>query len=129
MSAAEGRQVLRALLRAVDRNITSATGSRQWREFAIARFRRGAAQGDIADREVALQEARDYVFLIESVREHKASRSAQRMRGGLRQSAPPALPPPLLSLAACRAEGNPSSLTLWLLPAGAAAVLQHRHPS
>ena len=73
MSAAEARQVLRSLLRAVDRNITSATGSKQWREFVIAQFRRGAAQGDSADREVALQEARDYVFLIESVREHKAS--------------------------------------------------------
>ena len=71
MSAAEARQVLRALLRAVDRNITSATGNTQWREFVIAEFRRGAAQGDSAERAAALQEARDYTFLIESVREHK----------------------------------------------------------
>ncbi|PRW50770.1 hypothetical protein C2E21_5640 [Chlorella sorokiniana] len=71
MSGAEAKQVLRSLLRAVDRNITSATGSKQWREFVIAQFRRGAAQDDSADRQAALQEARDYVFLIESVREHK----------------------------------------------------------
>lgn len=94
MSAAEARQVLRSLLRAVDRNITSATGSKQWREFVIAQFRRGAAQGDSADREVALQEARDYVFVIESVREHKASRSAQHMGGGPSHLAGPPLPPP-----------------------------------
>ena len=101
MSAAEARQVLRALLRAVDRNITSATGSKQWREFVIAQFRRGAAQGDIADREVALQEARDYVFLIESVREHKASRWARCMGGEHRQvmALPP--PPPPAAAAAC----------------------------
>ncbi|EFN56657.1 hypothetical protein CHLNCDRAFT_144503 [Chlorella variabilis] len=71
MSGTEARQVLRALLRAVDRNITGATGNRQWREFVIAEFRRGEQLADPAERERALQQARDYAFLIHSVREHK----------------------------------------------------------
>ena len=71
MSAAEARQVLRALLRAVDRSITSATGNRQWRDFVIAEFRRGAQLTDPAERKLALRAAEDYAFLITSVREHK----------------------------------------------------------
>jgi hypothetical protein len=71
MSAAEARQVLRALLRAVDRNITSATGNRQWRDFVIAEFRRGVQREDPAERQFALQQAKDYAYLIEGVREHK----------------------------------------------------------
>ncbi|KAL4443321.1 hypothetical protein ABPG75_011058 [Micractinium tetrahymenae] len=71
MSAAEARQVLRTLLRAVDRSITPATGSRQWRQYVLTEFRRGEAQADPAERQRALQEARDYAFLINSVREHK----------------------------------------------------------
>ena len=74
MSAAEARQVLRTLLRAVDRNITGITGNRQWREFAVAEFRRGAALADPAERQAALQAAKDYAFLITSVREHKVRR-------------------------------------------------------
>ncbi len=71
MPAAEARQVLRALLRAVDRNITSATGNKQWREFVIAEFRRGAQHQDPAERQFALQQAKDYAFIIEGIREHK----------------------------------------------------------
>lgn len=71
MSAAEARQVLRTLLRAVDRSITPAAGNRQWREFVLSEFRRGEAQTNPAERQRALQEARDYAFLINSVREHK----------------------------------------------------------
>lgn len=65
--------MLRTLLRAVDRSITPATGNRQWREFVLSEFRRGEAQTNPAERQRALQEARDYAFLINSVREHKAS--------------------------------------------------------
>lgn len=73
MSAADARQVLRTLLRAVDRSITPATGNRQWRQYVLTEFRRAEAQDDPAERQRALQDARDYAFLINSVREHKAS--------------------------------------------------------
>ncbi|KAL4854270.1 hypothetical protein ACK3TF_004963 [Chlorella vulgaris] len=66
MAAAEARQVLRALLRAVDRNITSASGNRQWRDFVLAEARRWEQLGGSADRQMALQQARDYAFLINS---------------------------------------------------------------
>jgi hypothetical protein len=72
MAAAEARQVLRTLLRAVDRNITSASGNRQWRDFVLAEARRWEQLGGNADRQMALQQARDYAFLINSVRDHKA---------------------------------------------------------
>ncbi|KAL4418885.1 hypothetical protein ABPG77_010054 [Micractinium sp. CCAP 211/92] len=71
MSAAEARQVLRTLLRAVDRSITPATGDRQWRQYVLAEFRRTDTQADPAERQRALQDARDFAFLINSVREHK----------------------------------------------------------
>jgi len=83
MSAAEARQVLRSLLRAVDRNITSATGNTQWRQFVLAEFRHAEALGDPAERERALQDAKDYALLIDSVREHKvgAGRGASGLGG------------------------------------------------
>lgn len=76
MSAAEARAVLRSLLRAVDRNITSATGNRHWRDFVIAEFRRGEALGSSDERQAALQDARDYAVLVDSVREHKVRPAA-----------------------------------------------------
>lgn len=42
-AAAEARSALRALLRAVDRSTTSATGNRTWREAVLAEARRAAA--------------------------------------------------------------------------------------
>ena len=73
-AAAEARAVYRLLLRAVDRNITSATGNTAWRQQVAAEFRRGAgAAADPAAAAAALQLARDYAFLITSVREHKVS--------------------------------------------------------
>ncbi|PSC75404.1 hypothetical protein C2E20_1124 [Micractinium conductrix] len=71
MSATEARAVLRALLRAVDRNVTSASGNRQWREFVLAQWRANAASSNEAERSAALQEAKDYALLIDSIREHK----------------------------------------------------------
>ena len=77
---------MRSLLRAVDRGITSASGNRQWREFVIAEARRAERLGDPAEREAALQHARDYAFLINSVREHKV--------GGAVRGDSPAAPRP-----------------------------------
>lgn len=81
MSAAEARQVLRTLLRAIDRNITGITGNKQWREFARLEFRRGTALADAAERQAVLQVAKDYAFLITSVRYHKV-RPIPRRRAG-----------------------------------------------
>ena len=73
MTAVEARQVLRTLLRAVDRNITAATGNRQWRDFVVAEFRRGAELKSLEERGAALQQAKDYAFLVTSVHQHKVN--------------------------------------------------------
>lgn len=72
--------MLRTLLRAVDRSITPATGNRQWRQYVLAEFRRTDTQADPAERQRALQDARDFAFLINSVREHKARLKASSER-------------------------------------------------
>lgn len=69
--AAEARAVLRCLLRAVDRNVTCAAGNHTWRDFVLAEFRRGEALEGGEERAAALREARDYAYLVNSVREHK----------------------------------------------------------
>ncbi len=94
MSAAEARQVLRTLLRAVDRSITPATGNRQWRQYVLAEFRRTDTEADPAERQRALQDARDFAFLINSVREHKARLKASS--GGARLPPVAPLPAPTL---------------------------------
>ena len=66
----ETRHALRVLLRAVDRSITSAKGATKWREFAAAEFRR-RQDGGVAGAAAAAQVARDYAFLLNSLREHK----------------------------------------------------------
>ena len=70
----QARQVYRALLKAIDRNITPATGDKRWREFAVAEFRKAVQERDPAVREQSLQHAKDYAFLLDSVREHRVSR-------------------------------------------------------
>ena len=71
MTAGDARQVLRALLRAVDRSVTSVRGDQQWRRFVLQEFRRWEAEPDGERRAAALHQARDYAFLITSVREHQ----------------------------------------------------------
>ena len=71
---AEARAAYRAVLRAVDRNVTAVTGSTQWRDHIAAAFRRQAAEGDAAAAAAAaagLQQAKDYAFLLNSIREQK----------------------------------------------------------
>ena len=134
MSATEARAVLRALLRAVDRNVTSASGNRQWREFVLAQWRANAASSNEAERSAALQEAKDYALLIDSIREHKVSDSlstgeAQRT---WEECATAAAATAAAAAAACTL---PHLRNTWTFKpihsarAGAAAVLQHRHPN
>jgi hypothetical protein len=72
----EVRLVFRRLLRAVDRNITSVSGNRTWRAFVIEEFRKGSTGSDVQEITSRLQEARDYAFLLESIREHKVGAAA-----------------------------------------------------
>jgi hypothetical protein len=72
--AGEVRQVLRNLLRSVDRNISSTTGTQRqrWRQYVLAQFRaHQQQQHDPQKQRELLQLAKDYGFLIDSVREHK----------------------------------------------------------
>ncbi len=59
------------LLRAVDRNITYATRNPLWRNFVASEFRKHRGEADPARVEQQLQLAKDYAFLITSVKEHK----------------------------------------------------------
>ncbi len=70
----EARHVYRSLLRAVDQNITSATGNALWRNFVASEFRKHKGESDTTTVQERLQEAKDYAFLIDSVREHKVGR-------------------------------------------------------
>ena len=70
----------RSLLRAVDRNISSATGSTLWRSFVASEFRKHRGESDPTRVQERLQEAKDYAFLIDSVREHKVG-SEKRCKG------------------------------------------------
>lgn len=125
MSAAEARQVLRTLLRAVNRNITSATGNRTWRDFVIAEFRRGGALGSSDEQRAALQEARDYAVLIESVHGYKVGANCTAQGGGCSAGAWRAPAPPLVAAAACclPAPTPPACCPPTTMRAGAAAVL------
>ncbi len=62
---------LAGLLRAVDRNITSVTGNHLWRNFIASEFRKHRDDTDASRIQQHLQLAKDYAFLITSVREHK----------------------------------------------------------
>lgn len=66
---AEARATYRALLRAIDRNITRVSGNSLWAQYAKEESCRPVTdKGDLACR---LQKARDYIFLLESIRRHK----------------------------------------------------------
>lgn len=79
--------VYRQLLRAVDRNITSVTGNPRWREFVAVEFRKHRGEADPARVRALLAAAKDYAFLIDGVREHKASGCGVR-RPAVRQQGP-----------------------------------------
>jgi hypothetical protein len=70
---AEALQVYRTLIRAINRNITHATGNRQWYAFAQDEFRRHRQTSDDKEQAELLQLARDYVFMINGVRDHTVS--------------------------------------------------------
>jgi Complex 1 protein (LYR family) len=70
---AEALQVYRTLLRAINKNITGATGNKQWYAFATEEFRRHRTAADEKERAELLQLARDYAFMINGVRDHTVS--------------------------------------------------------
>jgi len=72
---AEALQVYRTLLKAIRRNITSATGNRQWYIYAKDEFRRHRAASEDNDRAELLQLARDYAFMINGVKDHTVRNS------------------------------------------------------
>eukprot|EP00891_Asterochloris_glomerata_P006876 jgi/Astpho2/6876/e_gw1.00106.59.1_t len=68
---AEARQVLRQILRTVDRHVTSVNGNTTWRQHILQEFRQSAGVEDPAQRDQLLQQAKDYAFLVHSVQEYK----------------------------------------------------------
>jgi hypothetical protein len=70
---AEALQVYRTLLRAINRNITTTTGNRQWYVFATEEFRKHSKASDDKERAELLQLARDYAFMINGVKDHTVS--------------------------------------------------------
>ena len=68
---AEARQVLRQILRVVDRHVTSVNGNTTWRQHILQEFRQSVGVEDPALRDQLLQQAKDYAFLVNSVQEYK----------------------------------------------------------
>lgn len=66
------KSIYRSLLRAVDKQITSISGNRQWRNFVAEQFRTGGDKHGRTDAIPAqLQLAHDYTFLINNIAHHK----------------------------------------------------------
>lgn len=61
--------VYRTLLRAINKNITSASGNRAWIEHARQQFEASRHNGDHDHQ--ALQKAMEYASLINAVKHHK----------------------------------------------------------
>jgi hypothetical protein len=79
-AAAEVRAALRALLRAIDRHVTSVAGNTAWRDHAIAQFRAPAPADAAAARE-GLALARDYARLVEGIAHHRVRSPGEGPRG------------------------------------------------
>ncbi|GMH32918.1 hypothetical protein BSKO_00752 [Bryopsis sp. KO-2023] len=62
------REVYRKLLRTVDKNITQVTGNTLWRDFVKKEFRKSQ---EVAAVPHLLNQAEEYVYLVESVHENK----------------------------------------------------------
>jgi hypothetical protein len=73
----EALAAYRALLRAVNRNITFATGNRSWLEHTREEFRRHRGAADPAEAAQLVQLAKDYAFMIHGVREHTVGGTPQ----------------------------------------------------
>ncbi|GBG77450.1 hypothetical protein CBR_g23899 [Chara braunii] len=84
----EGRHAVRQLLRAIDQNITKVTGNRLWRERVIAMSRNSVSGEDsvtTANEEERVALAKDYAFLLNSVREHKELLSSYNVKADGRE--------------------------------------------
>ena len=67
---AEARSAYRGLLRAISKHISSQP-SNIWRQHAVQEFHRRASDQDAQAIQAAVQLAKDYARLVESVQEHK----------------------------------------------------------
>lgn len=70
MTASPARSALRGLIRAVNRNVTSVAGNRQWRDFIIASAREQPSDPQLGHDRLVL--AKDLTFLINNVKHHQA---------------------------------------------------------
>lgn len=67
------RHVIRSLLRAVDRHITSRTQNKQWRVYVLGQCRADLGLTDQAEIKCRLQLAGDYTELVKNVASHRVS--------------------------------------------------------
>jgi hypothetical protein len=65
--------VLRHLLRAVDKHITSVSGNALWRDAVLEQFRRHRQLRDPVLVQQELEKARDYADMIANIAYHKVS--------------------------------------------------------
>lgn len=70
---AEARQVLRQLLRAVDKNLTAMAANNQWRAFVLQQARASMRLSDPGEVQQSLQLAKDYTFMVENIAQHRVS--------------------------------------------------------
>jgi hypothetical protein len=67
----EAKQVLRTLLRAIDKNITQVSNNRTWHDYVVSKFREGRSLADPEAIKAQLQLAKDYAAYISNISNHK----------------------------------------------------------
>eukprot|EP00967_Tisochrysis_lutea_P038455 scaffold46097_cov16-Tisochrysis_lutea.AAC.2 len=65
------KALYKQLLTAVDRNLTSVAGNKQWREYVVAAFKKNADLKDPVLIQRELQLAQDYQRLITNIAQHQ----------------------------------------------------------
>lgn len=70
------KAILRLLLRAVDKHITSVSGNQQWRQHVLQQFRQ-AKDVDAGQQQRLLLIAQEYADLINNIAHHQVRLSAE----------------------------------------------------
>lgn len=65
------KAVLRLLLRAVNKHITSVAGNRQWRQHVLQEFRHNRAEADATQQQRLLLVAQEYADLVNNIAHHQ----------------------------------------------------------
>ncbi|KAF5835712.1 hypothetical protein DUNSADRAFT_6991 [Dunaliella salina] len=71
MTHFSAKALYKQLLTAVDRNLTTVAGNKQWREYVVASFKKNAGLKDPVLIQQQIQLAQDYQRLITNIAQHQ----------------------------------------------------------